>query len=446
MEGVAGRFNDEECLMLTAQENETLTRVGPDTPMGRMMRRFWMPVCTSAQLPGPDCDPLRVSLLGESFVVFRDTSGQIGILDEFCMHRGVSLALGRVEKGGIRCLYHGWQFAADGTILDTPNHCNPRFRERLKAPAFPAREAGGLVWTYIGDKDRQPPLPRFGFMDGPDEHRAVLRINTAANYLQLFEGGTDSSHVGILHSNAANPSWMVGEFTPPADDFNPGAIAVADNAPRLDIEDTAFGYHYVAKRQGPPAADGSLTHSIRVTPVILPVLRIIPAAAFQFYVFEVPQNDEVTSTYLIAHGGKPVDRGTIIRIMGLDDPRFWNDRDCNFRADWSDGLGQDRSRMNENWSGFSGIEQEDAVLAVSMGPIVDRTKEHVVAADRAVLHLRARLLESVRRHEAGGDPIGVEITDYTPVRSLPDTTIDANEPWQELVPGNRGDTAAPVGP
>jgi len=422
--------------MLTAAENETLTQVGPDTPMGRLMRRFWLPICTSAQLPEPDGDPLRLRLLGESFVVFRDTDGRVGILDEFCMHRGVSLALGRVEKCGIRCLYHGWQFAVDGTIMDTPNHRNPKFRERLKAPAFPVLEAGGLVWTYLGDPKRQPPPPRYDFMTGPDNHRAVIRLNTAANYLQLYEGGTDSSHVGILHSNSANPSWMLDEFTHVEDEDNPGALAVSDNAPALDIEDTAFGYHYVAKRQGPPGPDGEPTHSVRVTPVLLPVGRIIPAPAYQFFVFEVPQSDTVTSTYIVAHGDRPIDRGRILALMGLDDPRFWNDRDCDFRADWSDRLGQDRSRLHESWTGFGGIEQEDAVLAVSMGPIVDRTKEHVVAADRAVLHLRARLLESVRRHEDGLDPIGLDVVDYTRVRSLPDTTVPVDQPWQALVPGN----------
>ncbi|MEU0033594.1 Rieske 2Fe-2S domain-containing protein [Streptomyces sp. NPDC006333] len=421
--------------MLTTEENEILTRVGPQAPMGRMMRRFWLPICTSAQIPEADGDPLRMSLLGESFVVFRDSDGQVGVLEELCMHRGVSLALGRVEKGGIRCLYHGWKFGADGTILDTPNHCNARFRERMKAPAFPVREAGGLVWAYIGPKGRQPEFPHFAFMDGAHEHRAVIRLNTPVNYLQLFEGGVDSSHVGILHSNQANPTWMDDEFTAREDeDFNPGALASGDNAPTLDIEDTAFGFHYVAKRQGPPAADGGPTHSIRVTPAILPVTRIIPAPAFQFFVFEVPQSDTVTSTYIIAHGPKPIDRAEIIRIMGLKEP-FWNDEDCDFRADWANRLGQDRSRMKTDWTGFDGIEQEDAVLAMSMGPILDRSKEHMVAADRAVIHLRARLLESVRRHEEGGTPIahGLDLAD---VRSLPDTVIAQDDRWQDLVPGN----------
>jgi phthalate 4,5-dioxygenase len=121
--------------MLTREENETLCRVGPNTAMGRVMRRYWHPVCTSEQLPHPDCDPLRVNLLGERFVAFRDSAGEVGVLDELCMHRGASLALCRVEGGGLRCLYHGWKFAVDGTILETPNHADCRFRERLKAPA-----------------------------------------------------------------------------------------------------------------------------------------------------------------------------------------------------------------------------------------------------------------------------------------------------------------------
>jgi phthalate 4,5-dioxygenase len=421
--------------MLSAEENEILTRVGPDTPMGRMMRRFWLPVATSAQLPAPDGDPLRVGLLGETFVVFRDTSGTVGVLDELCMHRCVSLALGRVEKGGIRCLYHGWKFAADGTVLDTPNNSNQRFRERLRAPAHPVREAGGLIWTYIGPEDSQPEFPRFSFLDGPDENRAVVRLNTPVNYLQLFEGGVDSSHVGILHSNTANPTWMDDTFTAVTDeDYNPGALTVADNAPRLELADTAFGFHYAAKRQGPPAADGSPTHSIRVTPAILPVTRIIPAAAFQFFVMEVPASDTETSTYLIVHGPKPVDRADILRIMGLREP-FWNDRDCNFRASWANGLGQDRPRMATSWTGYDGIEQEDAVLGISMGAILDRTKEHMVAADRAVIHLRLRLLQSVRRHEDGQDPIGLGV-DVSRVRARPDTVAGAGDDWQQLVPSN----------
>jgi phthalate 4,5-dioxygenase oxygenase subunit len=123
--------------MLTSEENETLCRVGPGTPMGKVLRRYWTPAFQVADLPEPDCPPIRVTVLGESFVAFRDSSGRLGFLDELCCHRGASLVLGRVEDGGIRCLYHGWKYAADGTILETPNLATPTFRERVRHGAYP---------------------------------------------------------------------------------------------------------------------------------------------------------------------------------------------------------------------------------------------------------------------------------------------------------------------
>ncbi len=426
--------------MITAEENDLLTRVGRNTPMGRMMRRYWHPVCASSQIPTPDCDPLRVRMMGENYVVFRDTSGRVGILDEFCMHRRASLAIGRVEDNGIRCLYHGWKFGVDGTIQETPNHCDPRFAARQKAPAYACREAGGLIWGYFGPKDQEPVFQKWGFFDGPDENRVITRINTAANYLQLWEGGCNSSHVGILHCNRANPAWKDNTFQAVTDeDYNPGALSVGDNAPVLEVENTPYGYHYAAKRQGPTGEDGKTTYSVRVTPVIFPTVRIIPAPAFQFYVFEVPQDDYKTSTYLICHGQKPVNRDDIKRILGIDDERFWREDDCEFRASWDNNLGQDRAAMkSDDWSGFSGIEQEDAIIAISMGAIVERHKETLVAADMAVVRLRERLLESLRQNEAGKDPFGIAIADYTPVQALVDTVIADNERWQDHVPANQG--------
>jgi phthalate 4,5-dioxygenase len=421
--------------VLTAAENQRLTEVGPGTPMGNLARRFWAPVCTSAQLPEPDCPPLRTELLGEWFVVFRDSDGRPGMLDDGCMHRGVSLALGRVEEGGIRCLYHGWKFSVDGTILDTPNHCSEKFRLRMKAPAYPVREAGGLIWAYIGPKSKEPPFPEYGFMNGPDRNRAVIRFNIKASYLQQFEGGIDSSHVGILHSNQANPTWMTGEFTRVDAADNPGALAVADNAPVLEFEDTPFGFHYVAKRRGIPSQDGSPTHSIRVTPAFLPFGRVIPSPEFQYYNFEIPANDGATSTFIVVHGDSPVDRDRILEILGLDDPQVLDPESCELRLSWSNKFGQNRSAMEDSWSGLRGITAEDSTLALSMGPIVDRTKEHVVAADSAILHLRALLLESIDRNERGEEPLGL-IQDYSQMQSLVDTTIAHGEAWQSYVSGN----------
>ena len=267
----------------------------------------------------------------------------------------------------------------------------------------------------------------------------MIRADSDSNYLQLFEGGTDSSHVAILHSNQANPSWLKDEFEAVDEDFNPGAISVDDNAPTLEIADTEYGYHYAAKRQGPAGDDGRESYSVRVTPVLLPMCRIIPAPAFQFYVFEVPLHDGRTSTYLVSHGPNPVPRADILRIMGLDNTQFFDDETCQFEATWADRLGQDRAGMKNSWSGFAGIEQEDLIIALSMGPVVDRTKETLVAADRAVVHLRRRLLESVRRNEAGESPIGLDATDMASVQALCDTVVRAGEQWQELLPGNMQD-------
>jgi phthalate 4,5-dioxygenase oxygenase subunit len=410
--------------------------------MGRMMRRFWLPICTTAQVGEPDGRPLRTSLLGEGLVVFRDTAGRVGVFDEHCMHRGASLALGRNEHGGLRCLYHGWKFAVDGSVLEIPNSRNTALCARLRAPVHPVREAGGLVWTYLGPREQQPPFPHYGFMDGPAEHRAVVRLNTSANYLQLFEGGVDSSHIGVLHSAQAVPAWMREDapvandaFQPQGEaDVNLGALAVSDNAPDIEIEDTDFGFHSTALRRAAVGADGSPTFTVRVTAVILPVLRITPAAnSFQFFTFEVPMSDTQTATYVVGHGPAALDRNEIIGVLGLDDQRFWNDQDCTFRASWADGLGQDRALMATNWTGYAGIEQEDAVLSLSMGPILDRRKEHMIAADYGVIHLRARLLESVRRNENGEPPIGVDREDHTTIRSVNDTTIGSDRAWRPLV-------------
>jgi phthalate 4,5-dioxygenase oxygenase subunit len=433
------RFNWRRCAMITAEQNRLLTQVGPGTPMGGLMRRYWLPVCTSAQLPKPDGPPLRVRLLGENFIAFRNSSGEVGMLDEYCMHRRASLLLGRVEDNGIRCLYHGWKFGVDGAVHETPNHCDDRFKASLKAPAYPVREGGGLVWAYIGPKELEPPFQAYEFFEGPDDNRCIFRVNTPANYLQLYEGGTDSSHVGILHCNLANPDWKnKASFVPEAGDYSSVALAVGDNAPDFELENTAYGYHYAARRKGPPLPDGTPTDSVRVTAVILPTGRIIPITQYQFFVFEVPQDDIKTSTYIVAHGPKPFERAKMKTVLGLNNEKLWTEKDCEYLATPDNRFGQDLDSMSKTWSGLDGLVPEDASIGVSMGPIVERDKEMLVAADSAVVRLRNRLLDSLKLYQAGKDPIGVAVPDYRKVRSLADTNIPKGKRWQDLLPNNMG--------
>ncbi|MFM0173292.1 Rieske 2Fe-2S domain-containing protein [Paraburkholderia sediminicola] len=422
--------------MLSHADNEILCRIGPGTPGGNLMRRFWHPVCTSAQLPHPDCAPLRVRLLGENYVAFRDTEGKVGFLEELCMHRGASLALGRVEEGGIRCLYHGWKFSASGTVMETPNHADPKYATRMKAPAFPVREEGGIVWAYVGPIELLPAFSRYAFMDAEPNHRVVLRVNVACNYLQLVEGGEDSSHVGVLHTNMARPGWKDNEFTRNPDVINPAALASNDLEPALKIEETAFGFHYVALRK----TDDPGVRNARVVPFIVPYGRIIPAPAFQFTVLEVPEDDTHTSTYIVVHGDAPVAEEKIIELLGLNDPTYYDRKNCTFTASWTDTFGQDRELMKESWTGLRGVEVEDATIGLSQGPLYDRSREHLVPADQAVVRVRRVLLDSIKRVTQNQQPpaLGLDLRGV----SACDRQLEDGVAWQELLPSHRQVVAA----
>lgn len=416
--------------MVTRAQNETLVRVGPGTDMGNLMRRYWHPVATSAQLPGPDCKPLRTRLLGERFLVFRDSDGKVGMLDELCMHRGASLAIGRVEEGGIRCLYHGWKFAVDGTILETPNNADCRYRERMKAPAYPVVEKNGLIWSYVGPKEHQPPFRTFAADLIPPENKLVLRVDIKVNYLALWEGGLDSSHVSTLHTNQARKSWGVARgkqvevnaWTP-----------MDDPSPVFEIENTDFGYHYAATRNLPPGRENDQLRNVRITPAIFPTGRIIRGPNLDFLVWETPADDESTSTYITVYSPDPIDKAWVLGILGLDDERVWSENDPSFKASWENDFFQDRASMDLSWTGLRGLEQEDGAIGLSYGPIYDRTKEHLVAADIAVVGVRRRLLQAAEMVKAGHPAVGAFIADLTKV-AAPDVDVPVGTDWRTVAP------------
>src|SRR5712671_5582604 len=184
--------------MLKQEDNELITRCGPGTPMGSLMREYWVPAMLSSELPHPDSDPVRVLLLNEQLIAFRDSNGKVGLLANNCPHRGASLFFGRNEEAGMRCVYHGWKFAVDGTCIDMPNEpAESDFRTRVRATAYPCRERGGIIWTYMGPPAQQPELPDLEWALVPEDQRYLSKRLQETNYAQAMEGGIDSSHVSF---------------------------------------------------------------------------------------------------------------------------------------------------------------------------------------------------------------------------------------------------------
>src|SRR6266852_144197 len=191
--------------MFAAERNELLTRVGRGTPVGELFRRYWLPALLGEELPGPDCPPVRVKLLGECLIAFRDTQGRLGLIEEFCAHRGVSLWFGRNEENGIRCPYHGWKYDVTGQCVDLPSEPEESgFRKNVKLKSYPCIEKAGIVWAYLGPPALQPPPPALEWAEVAPEQRFVSKRLQECNFLQAMEGGIDSSHVSWLHGGELN--------------------------------------------------------------------------------------------------------------------------------------------------------------------------------------------------------------------------------------------------
>jgi phthalate 4,5-dioxygenase len=432
--------------MLTAEENEALCRVGPGTPMGNVLRRYWTPAFQAADLPAPDCPPVPVTLLGESFVAFRDSTGRLGFLDELCTHRGASLVLGRVEDCGIRCLYHGWKYAADGTILETPNLATSTFRERFRHGAYPVREAGGLGWVYLGPPGTEPPFPAFSWTDADPGELVVSEMIMDCNWMQVQEGSIDSSHVAILHLDTlaamgAGPR-SVGSFGfagEPWDQDMPvprrgsGGWPSDDNAPRIEVQNTPFGFHYAAIRDvtGDPGKK-----FVRVTAFAMPYTAFIGGAG-SGAVIVVPRDDCTCSSIGVFKVPKGAGGIAAARRSGVD-PAVWGPEPENRRIRLPR---QDREAMaaGRSFAGFRGGNRvQDAAVQLSEGRTYDRTKEHLVPADLAIIRMRRLFADSVRRVAAGDAPLGLgEGYDFARIAAA-SAVIDADQRWQDLVPANEG--------
>lgn len=416
---------------------KTISLSGADTPAGKMLRRYWIPACLSSAVAEPDCDPLAVKLLGEDYVIFRDSAGRVGCLDEHCCHRGASLLLGRVEGSGIRCLYHGWKFAVDGTVMETPNHPDPEFRKRVKQPAFPVEEAGGFVWVYLGPAETKPPLPRFPFMNVPESNRIISTLMYACNWVQAMEGGLDTSHLGSLHADALQRAR-------PGEDMSQ-LRALEMTSPKIDAARTEHGMDYVSIRPGTGQDGRALA---RVTTFVAPwTVCIAPGG---FWAFFIPVDDETTVNYLIhfnpevALGEEPALTQTL-RFFGIDQatldaygisPEKFADRKA--RPDRDNNYKQDRRSMRDgSYAGLPQFLAADYAVACSMGGIADRSRENLAPIDAPIAMMRSVLMESVGRVTDGQAPYGAASHRYISKIDAASGSLADGDDWKKIVPEHR---------
>jgi phthalate 4,5-dioxygenase len=413
--------------MLSPADNERLTRVGPRTPMGEMLREFWTPALRSDAIEA-DGAPKRVRLLGENFVAFRATDGRVGFFAEHCPHRGVSLALGRNEDNALRCIFHGWKFTVDGRCVETPTEPiehRETFCARVPLKHYPAREAGGMVWVYLGKRATPPKLFDFEFHAPPAE--ALVRCAIVhGNWLQGLEGQLDSAHIGMLHrSSTANVVRGVNTLN---------TYARMNTSPRFEIIEQPYGFREAALRD---LGDGTVYARIRE--VVFPYYSFIPAdhGDPRLVVVVVPIDDEWSAHwyYYMNPFGPVPDWYRQWAVIGTTP-----DSD-NYSADMG-GLvnmwNQNRKAMKDgHWSGILGnFTYEDFTVEESMGPITDRSQEFLGTSDAVIVRARRMLLEALREHEAGKLPFGLDQNlDYRRIRAL-SIRYSASTNWRDIDPLN----------
>jgi len=419
---IAGPEGEEDEHMLAREENELITRVGSGTPMGDTMRRYWMPALLAWELPEPDFPPVRVKLLGEDLVAFRDASGRIGLLDEYCPHRRVSLFFGRNEECGLRCVYHGWKFDVEGRCVDMMNEPEElQFKNKIRTTSYPTVEVGGIIWAYMGPPELQPPLPKFAWTQVPETHRHVTKVMQECNWLQALEGGIDTSHAQILHRS----------FTPT---IGPTSRGPRGGAPTVEVDVTSYGYCYAGIYPRP----GEVAF-VRAYHFVMPFHQLRPSTTdrgnpsvaghiwvpmdddntmvynWEYSITDEPLNEEDRLELRLGNGPLDVDQTTF---------RSKKRRENNYLID--------RQRQKTaNFTGIEGINTQDRAVQESMGRIVDRSKEHLGPADKAIIQARRLLIEAVKTVQAGGTPRGVDATYYT-LRAA-EGVIPREADWHEIL-------------
>src|SRR6201997_1729865 len=390
--------------MLTYEQNELITRTGPETPMGNFLRRYWIPILLAEELPENECPPVRVKLLSERLLAWRDSRGRYALTDEFCAHRGVSLWFGRNEENGLRCPYHGWKYDYTGQCVEVPSEPpESGFCQRIKLKSYPLVKRGPVLWTYMGPPEKQPPLPEWEFATVPAEQTFISKRLQECNWLQAMEGGIDSSHVSFLHRGdlGSDPLFKGAK----GNQYN-----LADTRPHFEVVEQPGGLFIGARRN---AENGN--HYWRIPPWVMPTFTMIPPRGDHpiHGHFWIPIDDENCWAWSFDYNATRALTGAEVDAMKSGKGVHVKYVPGTFRplANKDNDYLMDRAaqKAGKTFSGVEGISMQDASLQESMGPIVDRSKENLVSTDNGIIMARHRLLRAAKAlAEKGVIPPGVD--------------------------------------
>jgi phthalate 4,5-dioxygenase len=425
--------------LLSQQDNETLTRVGPGTQMGNLLRRYWAPACLSSEVAEPDGEPLRVKVLGERLVAFRDTQGKVGLIQEGCPHRGASLFFGRNEECGLRCPYHGWKFETDGQCVDQPSEVRP-FAAQIKATSYPTHESGGMVWTYMGPPETMTPFRDFGTESLAPEHQMASKEFIDCNWIQSLDGDLDTTHISNLHQFNAIDNVPDGGTDQPGYPSNYDSMRFwrHDPAARIEVNDEFYGYRYVGLRTTP----NGHTHA-RISAYIMPYTALIANVPFATrHLTIVPIDDHSTWRYSYS-------TSQVANPRSLGGPPFFTVPDFPYVPFRNNGV-IERHYTKENNYGidrevqktltFTGVPEfraQDLMVTESALPtydgfIYDRTQEHLGSGDLAVARMHTMLLTAAKElAEEGKSPRGLGDHDFRSIRAA-EKVLAEGEDWRVL--------------
>lgn len=395
--------------MLSDHDNKVLTQTGPGSSMGQLFRRFWMPILLASEINQVDGDPVRVKILGEELVAFRDSNGEVGLIDSRCPHRQAELFWGRNEENGLRCVYHGWKFNRNGVCVDMPSEpTDSQFKDKVSIVSYPTREWGGLIWAFLGPRELIPNLPEFEFAKVPEDHFFVSKKLQECNWAQSLEGGIDTAHFSFLHMLLELP-----EDAPAAWHY-----MKADGAPRFTILPTDAGFLIGGARNA-----GATDTYWRMTQFLVPNHSLAPGSEQGQNINGqtwVPIDDE--SCWIFCYTWNP-DRpitheeidlmeggGSSIHAVTDNNFRPIANRDNDYLID------RDEQRTT-SFTGISGIATQDIYIQNSQGSIYDRTKEHLGTTDQAIIEFRRIMLEKARSLLEGQEPIEAQNSEAYFVRS-----------------------------